>query len=54
MPRRTRPTSRNRNRLTHAPSEPDKNNYEAMAHNLIERGLATRRILDAQPAGKRR
>jgi hypothetical protein len=55
MPRRTHPTTRNRTRTAPAPTEPSKNNYEAMARNLIERGLATTRILDRrQPMERRR
>jgi hypothetical protein len=54
MPRRTHPTTRNRTRTTPTPTEPGKNNYEAMARNLVDRGLATKRILDKrQPMDKR-
>lgn len=46
MPRRTHPTTRTRARATPATPRPANNSYEGMARELVERGLASPRILD--------
>ncbi|SKB86210.1 hypothetical protein SAMN05660916_03020 [Arthrobacter sp. 31Cvi3.1E] len=48
MPRRTRPTPRTRKPTKPAEEAIHRKSYEAMARNLVERGLATVRILDSR------
>lgn len=54
MPRRTRPVTNSRTRAQLTAPEPIRKSYEAMAQDLVDRGLASPRILDRrQPTESR-
>ena len=56
MPRRNRAQSRRRQAVTTTPTEGiaiTRDPYQAMAHDLVARGLASRQVLGPVPHGRR-